>query len=36
MEDRKAATTIVRDSLMFVLKKKVLEPDLTRIDAKSV
>ena len=30
------AIKIVRNCMMFVLRKKVLEPDITKIDLKSV
>lgn len=36
MDNRKEGIKIVKECIMFVLKKKVLEPELTKIDLKSV
>lgn len=36
MENRKDAIAIVRECMMFVLRKKVLEPDLKKINLQSV
>ena len=36
MEKRKEGVSLVRDCLLFVLKKKKLEPDLVKIDLQSL